>query len=390
MVIGAGPVGAHTAAAIAGHDHSVALLDRYPRSKTPERCGCLVTPRVLDLVDASRTVVNRIRGAIVHSPGGRKVVIDGGKTKAVVLDRKMFDQRMVSQAEDAGAEGVFGTTAKSARHVGEGIEVTVEKKNVQRRITCRLLIGADGAMSKVGRWFSVPVTGTALPGCEQTMSGAAGDGDFVKLFVGRDFAPGFFGWIIPSGDTSRVGLCAESGNVRTSLRRMVSMPMVREYIGESRPLRYHAGQIPIGFPRRTYADNLMLVGDAACQVKATSGGGLFTGLLSGKLCAETAVEALEEGDHSSERLSAYQKAWTRRIGKELRRDLAIHKSYASLSDRQLEEISGLLDKPAILDIVRRYGDIDFPSKVGWVLVREEPRLIKYAGKALRAMLPKIN
>jgi len=59
-----------------------------------------------------------------------------------------------------------------------------------------------------------------------------------------------------------------------------------------------------------------------------------------------------------------------------------------LNDAQLEELFELLDSPGILDLIERRGDIDFPSKVGWALLREEPRLLKYTGKALRAMISK--
>jgi digeranylgeranylglycerophospholipid reductase len=82
----------------------------------------------------------------------------------------------------------------------------------------------------------------------------------------------------------------------------------------------------------------------------------------------------------------YHRGWMKRIGKELRRDLAIHESFARLTDRQLEDLIRLLDKPHIIEMVQQFGDIDFPSKVGWRLVREEPRLLKYAGNALRILL----
>ncbi|TLZ57938.1 MAG: hypothetical protein E6K17_02205 [Methanobacteriota archaeon] len=74
------------------------------------------------------------------------------------------------------------------------------------------------------------------------------------------------------------------------------------------------------------------------------------------------------------------------MGKELRKDLAIHDSFSRLTDAQIEEIFDILDNPEVLRIIQEMGDIDFPSKVGWALLREEPRLLKYLGKALRAMV----
>src|SRR5207237_758906 len=106
----------------------------------------------------------------------------------------------------------------------------------------------------------------------------SGEPGFVKLFIGNEVAPGFFGWIIPSGDTARVGLCLGEGNAYAYLEKMLQRPEVRQYTRGAQPILYIAGGIPLGFPKRTYADNVIVVGDAACQTKAVSGGGIFTAL----------------------------------------------------------------------------------------------------------------
>jgi len=390
VVVGAGPIGSNTAALIARKGFHVALVDRHPRDGKFTRCGNLVTPRVLGLVDAGKSVIGQVRGAEVYSPLGRRIVVDGGQTKAVVFDRARFDNQITDAAVSGGAEALFDTTAKSARRRGETLDVSLQDATSSRKVSCNILVGADGATGRISEWFGLSKPKKVLLGCEQTMAGVAGDDRFVKLFVGREFAPSFFGWIIPNGDFAKVGLCVDGGNVRAALEKMISRPHVRQFLRGARPVSYSAGGIPFGFPRRTYADNVMVVGDAACQVKATSGGGLFTGLLSSTFCAATAIEALQSRDFTGASLRSYQTAWMKALGKELRRDLAIHESYSRLTDKQFEEIFRLVDNPAILDIITKLGDIDFPSKVGWRLAREEPRLIKYAGKALRAMLPKIR
>jgi len=218
------------------------------------------------------------------------------------------------------------------------------------------------------------------------MTGVRGDPGFVKLFIGNEIAPGFFGWIIPSGDTARVGLCVGQGNAFAYLERMLTRPEVRQYTKGAQPILYIAGGIPLGFPRRTYADNVLVVGDAACQAKAVSGGGIFTALTCSDFAAQTALQALETGDYSSRMMHRYHRAWTKSIGKELRKDLAIHESFSKLNDDQFEELFDIFDNPAMIELIERKGDIDFPSKVGWALIKEEPRLLKYVGKALRAMI----
>lgn len=303
----------------------------------------------------------------------------------------MFDREIVKDALKRGADSFLGAKALAGRYADGGIEVVVEQNGEQRRIGGKILVGADGVQSVVAKWFRILRPKYILPGFEVEMTGVGGDPGLVKLFIGRGVAPGFFGWIIPSGEgTGRVGLCVKQGNAYAYLQRMLRDPSVKPFVARAQPLLYIAGGIPLGFPRRTYTDRVMIVGDAACQVKGTSGGGIYAGLRCGAHCANTAIEALERGDFSARMMRRYHRSWSRTVGKELRKDLAIFESYVSLTDTQFEDIFELMDSPAIIDIIEKHGDIDFPSKVGWALLREEPRLLKYVGKGLRAMLPRMG
>ena len=385
VVVGGGCVGGFVADRIASAGFSVAIIEEHREIGEPIQCGGLVTPRVFELVDCTQTILAKVRGAEIFSPKGRRIVIDGGRAEAVVVDRAMFDRAIVEKALRHGATTFLGTQAESARLEDGSVVVHAMRGDERLQLRTRLLIGADGVRSNVAKWFNILRPKKILPGFEVELSCVEGDPEFVKLFLGHDIAPGFFGWIIPSGETARVGLCLGEGNAYAYLQRMLERPDVAQFTHRGQPILYIVGGIPLGFSRRTHAERVMVVGDAACQAKATSGGGIFTGLLCGKFCAETAIDALKDDDLSARRLHRYHKAWTKSIGKELRKDYAIHESFSRLTDDQLEEIFGLLDNPAILEIIRRKGDIDFPSKVGWELLREEPRLLKYAGKALRAM-----
>jgi hypothetical protein len=95
------------------------------------------------------------------------------------------------------------------------------------------------------------------------------------------------------------------------------------------------------------------------------------------------VLSLEAGDVSAGTLRAYDDSWRGEIGDELRKALMIHRVIAGLDDAQLEGIFGMLGKPEMLDAINRSGDIDYPSRLAWLLLRQEPGLLRYAGKFLR-------
>ena len=389
VVIGAGPVGGYVAGAVAEKGYRVALVEEHREVGEPVQCGGLVTPRVFDLVPGKETVLNTVRGADIYVPSGRHARIDAGETEAVVVDRARFDQGIVKHALKRGVTSLLGAKALAARYEDGGVEVVLVKDGEQQRLTTQILVGADGVQSNVAKWFHILRPKYILPGFEVEMTGVTVDPSFVTLFVGNEIAPGFFRWIIPSGgDRGRIGLCVKEGNAFAYLERMMAGP-AKPFLKHAQPLLYIAGGIPFGFPRRTYADRVMIVGDAACQVKGTSGGGIYSGLRCAAYCADAAVEALESGDCSAREMRTYHRAWVRSVGKELRKDLAIFESYARLTDGQFEELFEIFSAPEMVRIIQEHGDIDFPSKVGWRLLREDPRLLKYTGKALRAMLPRL-
>ncbi|TLZ83273.1 MAG: NAD(P)/FAD-dependent oxidoreductase [Methanobacteriota archaeon] len=361
VVIGAGPAGGYLAGKVAEAGYEVALVEEHREIGEPIQCGGLVTPRVFEYVDCKETIIGSVHGAELYSP-----------TDAV---RK-------------GAHTFLGAQAQAAQREDGSVEISIDQDGEPRKLHCKLLVGCDGVRSNVAKWFNILRPRKILPGFEVEMTGVRGDPGFVTLFIGNEIAPGFFGWIIPSGDTARVGLCVGEGNAYAYLEKMLTRPEVRQYTKGAQPILYIAGGIPLGFPRRTYADNVLVVGDAACQAKAVSGGGIFTALTCSNFAAQTAIEALESNDFSGRVLHRYHRAWTKSIGKELRKDLAIHESFSKLSDDQFEELFDIFDSPEMLRLIEKKGDIDFPSKVGWALIKEDPRLLKYVGKALRAMIAK--
>jgi digeranylgeranylglycerophospholipid reductase len=388
VVIGAGPAGGYLAGKVAAAGYEVALVEEHREIGEPIQCGGLVTPRVFDYVKCKETIIGSVHGAELYSPSGRRLVIDGHQTEAVVVQRALFDRAIATDAVRKGAHTFLGAQAQSAMRENGGVEVVIDQDGASKSLKCNILIGCDGVRSNVAKWFNILRPKTIIPGFEVEMVGVRGDPGLVTLFIGNEIAPGFFGWIIPSGDTARVGLCVGEGNAYAYLERMLRRPEVQQYTKGAQPILYIAGGIPLGFPKRTYADNVMVVGDAACQAKAVSGGGIFTALTCSNFAAATAIQALEARDYSARILHRYHRAWTKSIGKELRKDLAIHESFARLTDEQFEELFDIFDNARMRQLIEKHGDIDFPSKVGWALIKEDPRLLKYVGKALRAMIAK--
>jgi geranylgeranyl reductase family protein len=395
VVVGGGPVGCYTAAQIAGRGHRVLVVEEHGEIGRPIQCGGCITPRVFDLPDADfrRTkgvVLNTLKGANARSPGGNWLSFKAQDTRAFVVNRSYFDKAFARLAARRGVELALGTRAEAALRGPDGVEVTLRRgEDTPQSVRARLLIGADGVQSQVAWWFKLSHPEKLVPSIELHCEGLKLDPESVELFAGREVAPGFFAWIIPYDESSGLvglGIDGRKGVALDYLNRLIQAPWFKDRYGTPQELEYVLSAIPMGLLKRTFDDRVMIVGDAAAQVKQTTGGGLYMGLASAVHCAQTASEALDAGDLSADFLSSYQDAWTAAVGKELKHAKLLHRMMAEMSDKQLDLAIKVLDDPALKALIVKHGDIDYPSKLARVALRKSPQLLRLTGPAVRALL----
>jgi flavin-dependent dehydrogenase len=143
------------------------------------------------------------------------------------------------------------------------------------------------------------------------------------------------------------------------------------------------GIIPLGVLKKTYDSNVMLVGDAAAQVKPTSGGGIYPGLLCARHCIKVALDALRNDDFSSSSLKKYQKLWSRDFGSELNMGIKFRSIFKKLTDKQMDKYIEKLQNPKIIETINKYGDIDYPSKLIKPMLKKIPTLLKFAPSVIQ-------
>ena len=367
VVVGAGPVGATAARYAALNGASVLLIEEHASIGSPVGCTGLLSTRAISECDVKPNddfVLNSVRGAHVYSPNGNCLPIDGGKTKAYVVSRKMFDRKLVAMAVDAGVDVSIKTRAIGLNRTNRLQELSVLQNGVPKIITANIIIGADGVRSNIAQMAGLGQVQKVLSGIQIEAPYFSNDTDFVELFMGSQ-APGFFGWTVPvSEKISRIGLAVPTGNESHAVRYLSSLlnsnqEISARYGGGALDIVY--GGIPLGPLEKTVADGVLIVGDAAGQVKPTSGGGVYTGAACAKIAGEVAALAAIEEDASVNRLNEYDKRWRAKLGRELSIGMKIHDFMGGLSDTGLDELLGSMNTPAILDMITEYGDMDHPS-----------------------------
>jgi digeranylgeranylglycerophospholipid reductase len=396
LVVGAGPAGSRVARDLATAGLDVIVVEEHGGVGLPCHCSGLVSQRTLDIADVGRDVVlNEIRGAYIYSHPNRRHRLGGGHTYASVVDRVGLDRQLAAQAIDAGAELRLRTRYESHEAVARApgrtgqLQVEVMTGGARNVISTRLLVGCDGARSRVAR--SLRPHGRRVTGVISGLGALATFDaeraqDHIEVFVDQEAVPGWFGWTIPLGDgTARLGT-GSATDVRAidSFRRLQAR--FPDSFGASDVMSHTGGPIALWEPGPMVADRLMLVGDAARQVKPTSGGGIYHALFAAELAAGVATVALRRDDLSATSLRRYEKEWKHATERELLRQRDLRRAFVVLNRRDIGKILDVLDRPDVRSAVEDSGDIDFPSRAAMAFLRHEPLLALRIATAMRSPL----
>ncbi len=376
VVVGAGPAGSMAAKYAAKAGARVLMIEEHAAIGQPVQCAGLISTRAFEGCEVPETVSRlAIRGANIHAPDGRIMTVDGKRTMAYVVDRGELDHAMALEALKSGVASLVKTRFSGLRWQGSDVIIAALSQGEPIEIRTRVVIGADGLQSAVGRLAGLERVQTVLTCAQAEVYADVGHPDFVDVYLGQDVAPGFFAWAIPTrSGTVRVGLCS----TQRSLDRLG--PLIERLSPRSATslLHFSAGGIPVGPPPCTVAAGTLIVGDAAGHVKPTSGGGIYPGTLCAKIAGTVAAEAAAQANTSKDALMAYDTRWRSEIGRELETGLRIREGFNKLSDDDLNYIIRTLDDQHMLDIISKYGDMDRPSIVlrKLLLSTKAPRLLK--------------
>jgi flavin-dependent dehydrogenase len=250
-----------------------------------------------------------------------------------VIDRGAYNAYMARQAQDEGADYLLGHHVTDVKINPDGIIATVECRGKAESYEARVVVLACGFGSRFPEKLGFGKARDWAVGAQVEVE--ARDLSEVEIYTGRDVAPGFFGWLVPSGDSMALAGLMARKQADSRLENFISLLKSKGRISAVRGKPAYRG-ITLAPPRLTYNHRVLLVGDAAGQVKPLTGGGIFFGLLCANMAADTLHAAMEAGDFSASRLSSYQKEWKHMLGRELRLGRWAHRFYMRLGDDRIE------------------------------------------------------
>jgi len=369
-VIGGGPMGSYVAGGLAELGYGGVVLEQKEVLDGPVCCTGLIGGECFSrfAVDTG-VVLKQVNGASLFSPSGKTFRVWRPQAQAYVLDRAAFNVEMAKAAQRKGAEYVLSSRVEGMRITDDCaiLEVTRhrERFNYQARVAV-IASGFDsGLVEKLGLGkIDHFVLGAQV---ETETSGI----DEVEVYFGQGVAPGFFAWLVPTSPTAaRVGLLARD-NPGLYLRKLTSFLAAQGKIASDDVAPSYGG-VPLKPLPRTYGERVLVVGTAAGQVKPTTGGGLYYGLLSAEMATDSLKQALKIDDLSKAGLADYERRWQSRLGREMKTGQRVRRLYERLSDRQLERVFSAVRADGLVDVLLQDGlSFDWHSAGLWWLLRQE-------------------
>ena len=355
--MGAGPVGSFLAYRLAKFGYKVVVFERRPRVGDSVCCTGIIGKECFDRFPvASDAIAGRACSAKFFAPSGRYLRLCKETVQAYVVDRAAFDRALASKAQEKGVDYHLSAKVEDISVAGNCVRARVKSRGRADSFEGRVAIISSGFGASLPQKLGLGKISDFVLGAQAEVD--IERLDEVEVYFGQEIAPGFFAWLVPTFPGKALAGLLSRRTPGSYLKNHISNLLAQGKI-TSPGDRINYGVVPMTTLPRTYGERVVVVGDAAGQVKPTTGGGIYYGLLCADIAAEVINDALDADDPSARRLSSYEKGWRKRLSRELQIGYWARKTYEKLSDRQIEHILDIVQKNNIHEALLQSPDFSF-------------------------------
>lgn len=389
VIVGAGPVGSTLASKLLtlNNHNKVCIIEEHKKPGSPQQCSGLFSKNIKNILPLEKKeIIQEIKGADFYSPSKIHLEIKTKETQAYVVDRTLFDFRLAKEAEKKGAKIMSQTIFLGAKKYKNLYKIKIhdKKQNKTKIIISKYIVGCDGAGSVVAKTFCFPKMKCLYGYITFSKVKAMKDNKFIKsnkvaLYLGKKIAPDFFLWKIPRAKENII----ETGTASYQNPVKFIKKFKKEENNNSRVFSTTAGLIPFEIRKQILKDGVMLIGDAAGQVKATTGGGVIWGIK----CTDYASIALNRAikENNDKYLKNYINAFDKKAKLELKLLKLVRTFMNSRLDRQTDSLFKILNNKKIIKFIEENGDMDSITPI-FISLFKKPQLWPYVAKSIICLL----
>ena len=364
VVVGAGPVGSTIAFYLSKKDLSVCLIDKKRQIGYPLQCAGILSNHIFDLNELPENLIlNKVKGAFLHT-NNHVLNVEKDYDVAYIIDRIAYDEYLFNRALESGVE--FINQKAIDYDLDEGIVFLQNDTQIKSKV----IVGCEGYNSVLSNQMGntqsnfnasqmlVEISNEDI----SKFRNAKGNNEiYVDTYLREDILPGFL-WIIPIGENLyRIGLFSNESHKKQDL-------ILNDFLNDNFKFvikEKYKGFIPIfNEKNKLICKRGILIGDAAGQVKPTSGGGLLIAFDACKIASENIFKSIQKDDLNY--LKEYQEEFLEKYLKEFKYQFKVHKTLNMLSNDDLDYLFIKLKENDCEELISNYGDMDNQS----VLIKE--------------------
>ncbi len=336
VIIGAGLAGLQCAKLLSQRGAKILLVDRKgDLTRAVHTTGIFVRKTLEDFDFPNRTLGRAVKKVTLYSPRLKSLELESEHEEFRVGKMGVLYESMLDECVSNGVEFSNGTryiAAKPADRIGRGAKfpsqgttVTLERKGRSFNVRATVLIGADGARSRVAKDLKLDENREWIVGYEEVYRSKDAESEpRLHCFLDGELAPGYLAWIADDGEEIHIGVGGYPAvfDPREALSLFKEKTRTVVDISGLEHVESRGGRIPVGgVLRRIANEHGLLIGDAAGAVSPLTAGGLDPAMRLSLFAAEVVSERLRTGDasvlfkYSGERFRArfISRLWMRRI-----------------------------------------------------------------------------
>ncbi len=338
-------MGSYVAQGMASLGYDVIVFEEHARAGEAICCSGIISRECMERFSLDGNIVFRpASSASFFSPSGEVIKIWKEEIQAYIVCREKLDSLLAERAMRAGALYVWGSHVRDIKRGRDSVRIVAGEGVIESKV----VVIATGFGSSLPQRLGLGKIQDFIAGAqlEVELSGYSTIEE-TEIYLGNDIAPGFFAWLIPTIHGRALAGVISRRKPGAYLRQLIdtlsAQGKIIPLIADSyQPSAISYGGIPLLPLPQTYGERFIVVGDSAGQVKPTTGGGIYYGLLCAQDAVDTLHEAFLEGDFTAHALLPYERRWRKKLGRELRTGYRARRLFEYLDDEQIEQMFQLV------------------------------------------------
>jgi digeranylgeranylglycerophospholipid reductase len=297
-----------------------------------------------------------VNSALVLSPSGKPLRLHRKDNVAYVVDRAGLDMEICNYAQNAGAEFRFSTHVIDIEVHADYVQVETNGNGQHHFLKAKTAVVATGYGSLLTNKLNIGKISRCVIGAQSEVE--INNRHDVEIYTDRNITSGGFAWLVPTNNGKSLAGLMTYDNQEERLNSFLDTLKAERKIASYDPSGSY-GVIPLRPLSRTYTDRVLIVGEAAGQVKPTTGGGIYFGILCASIAVNVIHQAIESGDYSIHQMSSYQKQWRKKLDRELMIEYLSHKVLTWLNNQQIEYLFSIARKKKLQEAITSMEDFSF-------------------------------